>query len=171
MALITLGKKALPTGSVIQVVSATKSDTQSTSTTTFVDVSGLSLSITPSSTSSKIFLMCNINISGSERYMAIKFVRGSTDIGICTDTFGNISMVTASSMRNHSNTGDGYIMHNSSASFLDTPNTTSATTYKIQAGLTYGNAQTLQINRTNSDDNLSYSHRGISTLTAYEIAG
>ena len=169
MALITLGANS-GKGKILQVVSATKTDTQSTSTTTFVDVSGLSLSITPSSASSKIFLVCNINIDGSERYMGVKFVRGSTDIGI-GDADGSRTRLTVSSMRNHAPTGDHYVMHNSSASFLDSPNTTSATTYKIQAGLHYGNAQTLYINRPNTDDNSSYIARGISTLTAYEIAG
>jgi hypothetical protein len=157
-------------GKVLQVVSATKTDTQSTSTATFVDVSGLSLSITPSSTSNKIFLVLNINIDGSERYMGVKFVRGSTDIGI-GDADGSRARLTISSMRNHSADGDGYVMHNSSASFLDSPNTTSATTYKIQAGLHYGNAQSLYINRPHEDHAGSYIARGISTLTAYEIAG
>ena len=74
-------------------------------------------------------------------------------------------------MRNSSATLDNYIMHNSSASFLDTPNTTSATTYKIQAGKHYGTASNLYINRPEFDDNSSYITRGISTLTAYEIVG
>jgi len=164
------GIDTLPTGSVLQVVSATKTDTQVTSTATFVDVSGLSLSITPSSASNKIFLVVNINIDGLERYMGVRFVRDSTDIGI-GDAEDDRTRLTVSSMRNHSPTGDNYVMHNSSASFLDTPNTTSATTYKIQAGLHYGTAQNLYINRPYTDDDATYITRGISTLTAYEIAG
>ena len=170
MALITLGANS-GKGKVLQVVSATKTDTQVTSTATFVDVSGLSLSITPSSSSNKIFLVLNINIDGSERYMGVKFVRGSTDIGI-GNADGSKTRLTISSMRNDSATGDHYVMHNSSASFLDSPNTSgSAVTYKIQAGLHYGNAQTLYINRPSRNDDASYIARGISTLTAYEIAG
>jgi len=157
-------------GKILQVVSATKSDTQVTSTSTLVDVSGLSLSITPSSASNKIFLVCNINIDGSARYLGLRFVRGSTDIGI-GDADGNRTRLTVSSMRNNSATLDDYVMHNSSASFLDTPNTTSATTYKIQAGKHYSSASNLYINRPAYDDNASYITRGISTLTAYEIAG
>ena len=167
---ITALPAAISTGKVLQVVSVTKTDTQVTSTAVFVDVSGLSLSITPSSSSNKVFLVLNINIDGSERYMGVKFVRGSTDIGI-GDADSNRTRLTISSMRNNSATADHYVMHNSSASFLDTPNTTSATTYKIQAGLHYGNAQTLYINRPNTDDDATYITRGISTLTAYEIAG
>ena len=169
MALITLNKLALPTGSVLQVVSATKSDTQSASTAVFVDVTGLSLSITPSSASNKIFLVCNINIDGQGRYFGLKFVRGSTDIGI-GDADGSRTRLTVSSMRNQSASNDNYVMHNSSASFLDSPNTSgSAVTYKIQAGLHYGSASNLYINRPEYDDNSSYITRGISTLTAYEI--
>ena len=170
MALITLNKLALPTGSVLQVVSATKSDTQSASTAVFVDVTGLSLSITPSSTSNKIFLVCNINIDGQGRYFGLKFVRGSTDIGI-GDADGSRTRLTVSSMRNQSASNDNYVMHNSSASFLDSPSTTSATTYKIQAGKHYSSASDLYINRPAYDDNSSYITRGISTLTAYEIKG
>jgi hypothetical protein len=170
MALITLNKLALPTGNVLQVVSATKTDTQVSSTSTFVDITGLSLSITPSSSSNKIFLVCNINIDGTSRYFGLKFVRGSTDIGI-GDADGSRTRLTVSSMRNQSATNDNYVMHNSSASFLDSPNTTSATTYKIQAGKHYDTASSLYINRPEIDDNSSYVTRGISTLTAYEIKG
>jgi len=164
------GIDTLPTGSVLQVVSATKTDTQTTSTSTLVDVSGLSLSITPSSASNKIFLVCNINIDGASRYMSVKFVRDSTDIGI-GDEEDDRTRVTVSSLTNNSSSYNDYVMHNSSASFLDTPNTTSATTYKIQAGKHYSSASNLYINRPAYDDDDTYIARGISTLTAYEIAG
>jgi len=161
---------AIATGKVLQVVSATKTDTQTTSTATFVDVSGLSLSITPSSASNKIFLVCDINIDASGRYFGIRFVRDSTDIGI-GDAESNRTRVTVSSQSNDSASYDDYVMHNSSASFLDTPNTTSATTYKIQAGKHYDTASNLYINRPAYDDDNTYIARGISTLTACEIAG
>ena len=54
---ITALPAAISTGKVLQVVSVTKTDTQVTSTAVFVDVSGLSLSITPSSSSNKVFLV------------------------------------------------------------------------------------------------------------------
>ena len=47
-------------GSVLQVVSATKSDTQSTSLQAWVDVTGLSVSITPTSASSEILVIVNV---------------------------------------------------------------------------------------------------------------
>jgi len=155
------------TGKIGQVVSVTKTDTFTYSGTGLVDVTGLSLTITPSATSSKIYLVANINIDGSSRYTAFKFVRGSTDIGI-GDASGNRSRITVSSARNNNTSMDNYIMHNSSASFLDSPNTTSSTVFKIQAGNTYEN-QTLYINRPAYDDDNTYIHRGISTITAMEV--
>ena len=44
------------TGNILQVVSTTKTDTFSTTSTSYVDITGLSVSITPTSTSSKIFI-------------------------------------------------------------------------------------------------------------------
>ena len=63
MALTTLRAGAFPTGSVVQTVSATKTDHFSTAETTFQDVTGLSVSITPSSTSNKILVMTNVYAS------------------------------------------------------------------------------------------------------------
>ena len=155
-------------GKIGQVVSVTKTDTFTYSGTGLVDVTGLSLSITPVATSSKIYLVANINIDSNGRYTAFKFLRGSTDIGI-GNAEGNRTRVTVSSLRNSSATLDNYVMHNSSASFLDSPSTGgSAVTYKIQAGNTYDN-NILYINRPNFDDNNTYVHRGISTLTATEV--
>ena len=164
---VTALPSAIDVGKVGQVVSVTKTDTFTYSGTGLIDVTGLSLTITPSATSSKIYLVANINIDASSRYTAFKFVRDSTDIGI-GNAEGIRGRVTVSSGRNSSATLDNYMMHNSSASFLDSPNTTSSTVFKIQAGNTYG-SQTLYINRPEFDDNNSYIHRGISTLTATEI--
>ena len=160
------------TGKVLQVVTATKTDTftLSSSDGTFTDVTGLSVSITPTSTSSKIFITANVNISGANRYGAIRFVRDSTAIGI-GDADGSRTRVAVSSHRNPSATNDHHIMHNSSTSFLDSPNTTSATTYKIQTANTYAaGGYTVYINRGNTDANADYAHRGASTITVMEVS-
>ncbi len=60
MALTKLNSGSLPTGSVLQTKQAVKSDTQTTTDANFVDVSGLSVSITPSSISSKILVYSNV---------------------------------------------------------------------------------------------------------------
>jgi len=61
----SIPKAALPTGSVLQVVSATKTDTLSTTSTGWLDVTGLSVSITPISSSSKIMVIAGITGSGT----------------------------------------------------------------------------------------------------------
>jgi len=175
MAIIKIGSDGLGTGvggKVLQVVSATKSDTQTVTGTTFTDVTGLSVSITPSSTSNKILIATNVNLSASNRYTAIKILRDSTIIGI-GDTAGSRSRVTVAGSSNNDESDNIYIMRNSSASFLDSPSSTSAITYKIQFGNTSGVSYISYINRAPSgdDDNASYNHRGISTITVYEIAG
>ena len=107
---------------------AIKTDLYSTSTTgSFTDIPGLSLTITPTLSSSKILILANIchSISSSSDY-AYRLLRGSTALGNSTvGSEGNrvgISCGTTNASR-----GDGYSIH-----FLDSPNTTSATTYKIQ---------------------------------------
>jgi hypothetical protein len=75
MALITLGANAitaLPSGvggKVLQVVQTVKSDTFSSSSATFVDITGLSASITPSSASNKILVMVSLNIGSNDELL------------------------------------------------------------------------------------------------------
>ena len=166
------GANAEVSGKVLQVVTATKTDTftLSSSDGTFTDVTGLSVSITPTSTSSKIFIMANLNISGSNRYAAFKVLRDSTSIGI-GDAASSRTRVAVSSHRNESASNDHHIMHNSSTNFLDSPNTTSATTYKIQIANTYvAGGYTVYVNRGNTDADANYAHRGASTITVMEVS-
>ena len=75
----------LPVGSVLQTLSTTKTDTFISSSTSYTDVTGLSLAITPSSTSSKILVICHLGtVSNNNHYSGFRFVRGSTSIGIGT---------------------------------------------------------------------------------------
>ena len=66
-------------GKILQVVQSTKTNTQSIQSQTFTDVTGLSATITPSSTSSKILVTFNISI-GCNNYGMINLLRGSTNI-------------------------------------------------------------------------------------------
>jgi hypothetical protein len=96
MALITLGANAitaLPSGvggKVLQVVQTVKSDTFSSSSATFVDITGLSASITPSSASNKILVMVSLNIGSNDSGLRLmtKLFRDSTAVFI-GDTAGS----------------------------------------------------------------------------------
>jgi hypothetical protein len=155
-----------PSGSVVQVVSAAKTDTQTFSGTgsvaVWVDLSGLSVSITPTSASNKIVVIANV-IWTSENSSGIRLVRNST--AICVgDSAG--SRTPASSVQYY--TSNSYNMMVAPIMYLDSPATTSATTYKLQ-GYAAQNA-TFKVNRSNQDsDNFEYI-RSASTITVMEIA-
>lgn len=150
-------------GNIIQVVSTTK--TTSTSTTTsgsFTDISGMSVSITPSFTSSKILILISLGSISSDAGVSVGFrlLRGSTAVGNATNTtlqsgFTNIYGGEAST--------DKHIM-SASHNFLDSPSTTSSTTYKLQWRNSSG---TSYLNRYNGS---SDSYNGSSTITVMEVA-
>ena len=160
----------LGTGAVLQVVSTTKTDTFSASlNNSFADVTGLSVSITPTSSSNKILIFASVNHGVNNiRATALKLLRGSTPISVGTAS-GNRPATSTSAMGENydTNRGENSIIH-----FLDSPNTSgSAVTYKIQVGILESTTSTAQINTSGSDANENYIARSASTITAMEISG
>ena len=153
-------------GKVLQVVSATKTDTQSFSSSTFSDITGLSLSITPSSTSSKILIFGYAMVAwdSASAKIGINLVRGSTNI-LLGDSAGSRQRVSGFTYLGIAAIGAFSLPVN----FLDSPNTTSATTYKIQAS-SIDNAGNVYINRSFVDTDNSTFARTASTITAMEIS-
>jgi hypothetical protein len=82
----TLPKAQLPTGSVLQVVSTTKTDTFSTSSTSYTDLTGLSVSITPTSATSKVLVFYTVN-GKQTTTPSMRLVRNSTAICIAIRRF------------------------------------------------------------------------------------
>ena len=154
-------------GKVLQVLQAVKTDTFSTTSVPLVDVSNLSVTITPTSTSSKILVMVDLMLSASYYLGHAQLVRGSTHL-YKGNAASNRPIDTITFAQNPSNDG---IMQRSSATYLDSPSTTSATTYKIQASTRKdGGAHTFYINRTTQDrDTTGYDPRGASSITVMEI--
>ena len=154
-------------GKVLQVVSTNKTDTfSSASSATFTDITGMSVSITPSSASSKIFILYNLSygVDPTGVRTFIKLLRDSTAVGIGdtasnrirTNNFVNNSMISATS--------------SVVSSFLDSPSTTSAITYKLQVASDSA-SYTIFVNRGSQDsDNTTYG-RASSQITVMEIAG
>jgi len=161
---------AMPAGSVLQVVSATKSDTQSTSSQAWVDVTGLSVSITHTSASSEILVIVNVQGSGTDRYNAIRVVRNGSAVGVGDTAGSRTSILSSFGLEPDSGTSYVYVLYNANGSFLDNPASTSSQTYKVQFGST-SSATAAYINRTQNDGDASWGHRGISTITVMEIAG
>ena len=151
---------------VLQTISVIKTDTFTAATATYTDITGISVTITPSSTSSQIFVFANIQGSNAVGVdpATIQLVRGSTAIALGTAAGSRV--VGTSSLNGGA---DGNVMSANIVAFLDSPATTSATTYKIQGRSNQG-ANTFVINRPYTDTNSAVSSRVVSTITVMEIS-
>jgi hypothetical protein len=152
-------------GAVVQLKSVIKTDTFTAATSTFTDITGISVSITPTSASNKVFILVNIqgsNAVGTDA-ASLQLVRNSTNIAV-GDAAGSRVVCT-------SNLGawtDTAVFGSNMIAFLDSPATTSATTYKVQ-GKSNGGANTFSINRAIADSNTAVSNRTVSTITVFEV--
>jgi len=94
-------------GKVLQVVSVTKVDTFTTTSSSYVDVTGLAATITPSSTGSKVLVISNISFSLSTAdIVAVQLLRGSTVIGGGTAAGNRPSAMASFYIRQVLGTGD-----------------------------------------------------------------
>lgn len=157
-----------PSGSVIQVVSVTKTNTFSLSSLTFTDVTDLSLSITPISTSSKILVMASVAVASSGDFAYLRLVRDSTPIyiGDAASSRPRVSgAIVYTAGENPYNCEPVQMTH------LDSPATTSTLTYKVQLR-SGSSAFAVYVNRTSDDrDTANYEPRLASSITLMEIAG
>ena len=132
-------------GKLLQVVTATVESQQESTSASFVDITGLSVSITPSSTSSKIFVMCTTTGGGSDINAGSRYTLLRNGTNLATTDFAQIY---------GSNNISGVI----ALSILDSPSTTSSTTYKAQMRRTSASGSVY------SGLNNSFAH-----ITAFEI--
>ena len=163
-------------GKILQVKNAIKTDTQSVTNNTFTDISGLSISITPSSSSNKILFRGYVSLgTESNTVMAIRIFRDSTEIGKSTanSTTANNSTATAAGLNVSSVTSSVKSqIHQLQFEVLDSPNTTSAVTYKVQfaeISLYQYASVIVYVNRTYFTPSASL-HGVISSVTAMEVA-
>ena len=162
-------RDGLPSGSsggIIQVKSVVKTDLFNTASSSFTDITGLSVSITPTRSDSKILVMTTVNAgANTSNFMYMQIVRDSTPI-FRGDAAG--SRPRRSGMYyDYDNTGMNATIN---VTHMDEPATTSATTYKIQIECaTSGNAY---VNRSSRDtDGSGYDARLASSITVMEISG
>jgi hypothetical protein len=156
-------KWAAVSSKILQTITTTKLDTFTSNSTTAVDVTGLSVTITPSSTSSTILVFAIVNGNGQAGSNGVMFrlLRGSTNLIVPTSSgsrsagFGSIYL------------NDAAQVSSTSISYVDSPATTSATTYKIQGFAT--SAGNFYVNRSQSDTDSSAFVRTASSITVIEI--
>jgi len=139
------------------VVSTTKDNVFSTASSGYQDVTGLAVTITPTSATSKIYVVAYVTISASQANTCqIVVDRGGSPI---TEGSGGTSP-GAGAIRINTADDIGVVV----SAFLDSPATTSAVTYQVQAQR--GSGGTLYINQSGGNANI----RDVSTLTAIEVA-
>tara|TARA_Y100000816_G_scaffold241726_1_gene188642 strand:+ start:204 stop:734 length:531 start_codon:yes stop_codon:yes gene_type:complete len=165
-------RDGLPSGSVggiIQIKSKHITDYFTTNSGTYVDVTGHSISITPTRADSKILIQYWINWycnNGNDTAVTLRLLRNGTVIGsdsgnpMNDDRMGMITMYM-SQQTHHSVSGFNY---------LDSPATTSALTYKTQVhcdSTSFTGGNIWGVNRFPALDD----YRGSSSITAYEVSG
>ena len=115
-------------GKVLQVVSSTKTAYQAIDSTSWTDISGLSVTLTPSSTSSKVLILCNLLASHYDNVVmtsGVRLLRNTTEVSTSPyspESLGNIRYIENS----------GYATRDIPIQVMDSPSSTSELTYKLQ---------------------------------------
>ena len=141
---------------VLQVVTATKANSFSTTSGTFVDVTDLSVAITPTETSNTVLAVVTLQGSQTGGDGAFRLLRDATAIALSTAGSSTNGFTQVSSSYTNA-------MFSGAVMFVDSPATTSATTYKVQAmaggGTTYVNRR-----------GVAADFGGFSSITVMEIS-
>lgn len=146
---------------ILQVVSTNKTNTFTTSSTTLTDITGMSASITPSSTNSKIFVIVNLSVGrASGTRVLFSLNRDGSAIGV-GDAAGSRARVSfaAPDAGSDGMTSVGY-------NYLDSPSTASSVTYNIKGQIDTGS---LYINRSATDTDSAAHGRAASSITLIEV--
>jgi hypothetical protein len=158
----TLPAARLPAGSVLQVVQTVLTSTASVSSSTFAAISGFTVSITPTSATSRILILTSLQGGNNGNNCTVVLTRNGSNICFA-DAASNRTQGTAAAQNFQVSQACSITMN-----FLDSPATTSAVTYGVSASM---NAGTFFINRTSRDnDATNIDARYASTIIAMEIA-
>jgi hypothetical protein len=151
---------------ILQVVSTAKTDTFTTSSATFVDVTGLTVSITPSSASNKILVVAQVahGIGEVTPWGHFKLNGGNTSSYVGTTAGSRVSAVFGG----FSNFDGENMLLSASIVYLDSPATTSSTTYAVQVRA--GTAGSVRVNYSSTDSDNASVTRGASSITVFEVA-
>ena len=153
-------------GKINQVIQTSKTDTFSSSSGSFTDITGMSAAITPTATSSKVLVLVNMNVAvtATDRYAFFQLFRTTTAIHL-----GGVASNRQPCSFVASLFGSSVNIQEKSIMFLDSPSTTSATTYKMQGLVQSDSSPSFVVNRTNADDDTAANGRTASTITLMEV--
>jgi len=165
-------RDGLPSGSsggIIQVKQTVLDTVFSSNSTSYTDVTGMSVSITPQRSDSKILVMVTLRcaMNQSDRWSAYILLRDSQ---ILFDGTAEGSRTQCSIWHiPFVGTGTGNTFGDKNITFLDSPASTSALTYKLQVKVQSG--ATAYVNRSMNDSNADYGPRTSSSITVMEVCG
>ena len=159
-------------GRVLQVLQATFTGTQTISASgnmNWTDISSLSVAITPTSTSSKILLMAQIScaVLTVDRLVGLRFTGGNSG-NFVGDVAGSRARV-GTFFTTPTTVGYG-INATLMMNYLDSPATTSATTYKVQAAPNFSSGNVAINYNAGSDSDNAYIPRSACSLIVMEIS-
>ena len=159
----------LGNGSILQVVQTNSNTHQTSNSGSYVDLSGLSATITPSSSSNKILIVCTIGISKLDNHSFLgRVVKDGSAIsgagGVAESGHGNQYSGVWWTIRSYGHAPNLY-----TAQYLDTAGSTSAITYKAQ-GASSDSSQYFYFNYTYYGENHAYASPVSSAITLYEVA-
>ncbi len=161
--------KATGFGKIAQVVQAVKTDTFTSSSGSLTDITGMSAAITPSASSSKVLVtvVMNVGVTAADRYSVFQLVRGST--AICLgDASSSRTRGSFAHVRVDAN-GSANEVETKTITFLDSPSTTSATTYKMQGLVQTDSSPSFTVNRSGADADAAHGFRVASSITLMEV--
>ena len=154
-------------GKILQVQSTTRTDTFSESVATgAISADAITVNITPSNASNKIFLIAHLSIGlSNDNEINWAFYKGGSVLsGAVANADGNRQRRTSAGDVRWSGT------HNTTGGqYLDTAGGTSQITYSCRLGTGNNGAVTIYLNRSHTNDNYIYDFKTISTLTAMEV--
>jgi hypothetical protein len=157
-----------PRGGVLQVVSTNKTDTFTTTSATFTPVTGLSATITPKSTTSKILVLAQIayGLEFNMGFGAFKITRSGNDVYRGDESSTRLRAVFGG----YSVSDQSLTVNSGSINFLDSPSSTSALTYQVE--VRRNETGTVYINRSQGDPDATNNNRirGASSITLMEVS-
>ena len=169
----TAGTVAMPAGAVLQVANSTHLTTQSSTSTTYADISGLSVNITPKFSSSKILLTVDIGLLSADdgNMSCIRLLRDSTVLAGHSGSGVAHNFTAFATGGGGGQSGSSYgvdvrKVNTGGISVLDSPSTTSQITYKCQLASSQASTA-VYMNRWALNSDMGSS----SSITVMEIAG
>tara|TARA_X000000368_G_C22942194_1_gene672686 strand:- start:32 stop:628 length:597 start_codon:yes stop_codon:yes gene_type:complete len=150
-------------GKILQVIYVQKTDTFSSSSSSWVDITGLTANITMTSSSNKVLVTCHISgLNDATTGSGLGIDRNGSFVGLPQSGYGNRQNIMGSEF--YESRSDSFRVQ--SFTFLDTPSS-GTHTYKVRA---HPKSQALYINRSVADSDSSDFSRGTSDMTLMEVA-